>query len=573
MATIAHVWIEVRTMDFAETGARTWRYYQAVALDLDGTIACGGAPENGVLAAIHAVRATGVRVVLVTGRILTELEADFPGLTARFDAVCAENGAVLAMDGVIHRLARPVDARLEALLTERGVPVRAGEVLLACGADATHVAVDAIHELHLDTQLVRNREELMILPAGITKGTGVADTLGRLGVSPHSAISVGDAENDHALLAACELGVAVANAVEPLRDHADLVLTAPNGTGVTDLLTGPVLTGVARMPSTRWQVELGPDDDGRPVTIPATQTSVLVTGESGAGKSYLVGLFAEQLMGLGYSVVVIDPEGDHTELGKLHNVLVFGGTGQLPAPDDLAAFARCDTSVVVDLSLLSGKDTATYVAALTRALERHRHRTGLPHWVVLDEAHGHPRPGRDMPPPDLTGYCLSTYRPELLSPGTAERIDWHITVAGPPAGEAVLRGRGHPPVWFTITPRITEHVRHQHKYTDTDLPCHRGFHFRTDHGPTGIVARNLRQFTDHLRRCDQDELRHHAAGRDLTRWIRDVHRDDPLAERLVRLEGRIAAGADVDTERTNIVAAIEHRYGLGAVRADPWIGR
>ena len=120
-------------------------------------------------------------------------------------------------------------------------------------------------------------------------------------------------------------------------------------------------------------------------------------------------------------------------------------------------------------------------------------------------------------------------------------------------------------VWFTITPRTTEHVRHQHKYTDTDLPHHRGFHFRTDRGPTGVVALNLRQFVAHLRHCDSAELHHHATGRDLSRWIRDVHRDQPLADRLVRLEGRIAAGADPDTERADIVAMVEHRYGLGAV--------
>jgi hydroxymethylpyrimidine pyrophosphatase-like HAD family hydrolase len=165
-----------------DSRSRAWRYYRAVGLDLDGTIACGGPPEESVLAAIDAARADGIRVVLVTGRILSELEAEFPGITVRFDAVCAENGAVLAVDGMIHRLARALDPRLERLLTDRGVAVRTGEVLLACDADAAHLAMDAIHQLQLDAQLVRNREALMILPAGVTKGTGVTDTLGRLGV-------------------------------------------------------------------------------------------------------------------------------------------------------------------------------------------------------------------------------------------------------------------------------------------------------------------------------------------------------------------------------------------------------
>lgn len=281
----------------------------------------------------------------------------------------------------------------------------------------------------------------MILPAGVTKGTGVTDTLGRLGISPHSAIGVGDAENDHALLAACELGVAVANAVAPLAEHADLVLTAPNGTGVADLLTGPLLAGTERPPSSRWRVELGPDDDGKPVTIPAAQTSVLVTGESGAGKSYLVGLLAEQLIGLGYAVVVIDPEGDHTELGKLHNVLVL--SGQLPPPADLVRFVRHDTSIVVDLSQLSEPDTTRQVAVLTRLLEQHRHHTGLPHWIVLDEAHGpltHLRSSQGTLPPNRTGYCLATYAPNSSHP------------APPNASTGTSPSPAHPPVKPSSTP-------------------------------------------------------------------------------------------------------------------------
>ena len=37
-----------------------------------------GYPDSGVLAAVDQVRAGGLRVVIVTGRILAELEAVFP---------------------------------------------------------------------------------------------------------------------------------------------------------------------------------------------------------------------------------------------------------------------------------------------------------------------------------------------------------------------------------------------------------------------------------------------------------------------------------------------------------------
>lgn len=541
----------------------SFRYYRAVALDLDGTIACGGPPGEEVLAAVRDARAGGIRVLLVSGRILAELEAEFPGLAGEFDAVVAENGAVLALSGVVRPLARPVDPQLLRWLTERGVAVRRGMVILALQASAAHLALDAVQDLRLDAQLVRNRGELMVLPAGVTKGGGLVDALCELGVSPHSAIAVGDAENDHALLEAAELGVAVSNAVDSLVAHADLVLPAPNGVGVAALLAGPVLGGTELAVSGRWRIHLGIDGEGRTVTVPAAQTSVLITGKPGAGKSYLAGLVAEQLIGMGYSIVVFDPEGDHTELGMLNGTTVFGADGHLPPPWELIQFVRHDNSVVLDLSLLDDGRRNDYAREVSRLLQHHRDRTGLPHWIVLDEAHWPlGRLHHHAFQPDGLGYCLATYQPHELTPAVAQGVQWHVTVCGD--GEAVLGGAGVMTA-FRIADRRTDHVRHQHKYTSTDLPRHRGFHFRDDDGPTGAVAANLNQFVDVLRHCDTGVLHHHSMGRDMSRWIRDVHRDQALAGHLRRLESRIAAGAPAGEVRPLLVKAIEQRYGLRKV--------
>ena len=50
--------------------------------------------------------------------------------------------------------------------------------------------------------------------------------------------------------------------------------------------------------------------------MPGSQTSVLISGETGAGKSYLAGLLAERWIAAGYSVLVIDREGDHVGLAQ-----------------------------------------------------------------------------------------------------------------------------------------------------------------------------------------------------------------------------------------------------------------
>lgn len=545
------------------------RYYQAVAMDLDGTIVTDGPPDADVLVAIKAARVAGLRVLLVTGRIRAELEAEFPGLADRFDAVVTENGAVVATRGLTQALCPPVDSRLAQQLAAQGVAVRTGEVLVACDATAAHQALDLIQQSQLDAQLVTNRGALMILPAGVTKGTGVRAALDRFGISPHSAIGIGDAENDHSLLTTCELGVAVANAVPALTEHADLILPAPNGTGVAALLhglirDGTVTDGTVTAPAARQRLVLGQDTDGHPVTLPASRTSILISGDTGAGKSYLTGLLAEQMITLGYSVLVIDPEGDHIELGMVRNTVVVGVTGRMPSPLELINLIRHDGSIVLDLSLLSGQDTTSYLAELSTLVDRHRERTGLPHWVVVDEAHtvlGRFSPQPAFHPTDW-GFCLATYRPDELPRPMVDAVDWRVSMGGQPTGQALLRSADHAPVRFRIAARATNHTRHQHKYTHTALPVERGFHFRTEHQHTGTVAVNLRQFVDYLRHCDPEVLRHHAAGRDFSRWIRDVHRDQPLANQIRHIEGRIAHGANPAAQRRVLIKAITRRYGL-----------
>ncbi len=69
--------------------------FGVLALDYDGTIARDGVLDPEVKAAIMEARARGIVVVIVTGRILSELK-QVAGDLGFVDAVVAENGAVLA---------------------------------------------------------------------------------------------------------------------------------------------------------------------------------------------------------------------------------------------------------------------------------------------------------------------------------------------------------------------------------------------------------------------------------------------------------------------------------------------
>ncbi|HYB83612.1 MAG TPA: HAD family hydrolase, partial [Mycobacterium sp.] len=262
-------------------------FFQVVAVDLDGTLTSHGQLSPQAVEAIAQVRHNGLTVVLVTGRIGAELQAEFPQIADHVDALVLENGAVWVIGGRTCALAEPVDIGLDAALTKRGVPYRRGEVLVAIDGEHAATVVEVIGELGLDCQIVRNRAALMVLPAGVTKGTGLRAVLAEMNLSPHNAVAVGDAENDLSLFGVAEIGVAVADAIPSVRQHADLVLDEPDGAGVSELLTGPYLSGAQRFcPPRRW-VEIGTFDDQTPTRIPGSQGRILVTGPAASGKSYL----------------------------------------------------------------------------------------------------------------------------------------------------------------------------------------------------------------------------------------------------------------------------------------------
>ncbi len=569
-------------------------YFRAVAVDYDGTLADGPVASD-TLTALAEARTRGIRVILVTGRIVNELRAVFAHVEDHVDALVAENGAVLVTSVGVRRLVAPIDAAVSSGLSALGVVHRSGQVLIACDAADEPAALEVIRGLGLDCRLVRNRGELMILPAGVTKGSGLLQALGDLGLSQHNTLGVGDAENDHSLLEVCEIGVAVANAVDALRAHADVTLALPDGQGVADLLRGPLLAGRTHLHPRRWQITLGIDDRGEPVTLPASQLNVAVCGGTGAGKSYLTGLMCEQLIRLGYAAVVLDPEGDHIGLGELRDVLVTGGEDRrLAGPAEIVRLLR-NVTVVVNLSHLDAAEQANYLAGLPAEIEAQRAATGLPQWVVVDEAHapfGRAGASLGVFNPATKGYLLVTWQPEELSSEVPAALDAVIALTSPqppdhlidltaavadmpraqiarlldgPTGRAVLAWRANPhqAVTFTLGARSTPHLRHEHKYDHAGVERGRRFYFRTEADTlTGAVAANLAELEDEIVRCDRGVLRHHCPDHDFSRWVAAVFHDQTLAANLAAAEAQLPAqspAAIAEQVRLALVAALQVR--------------
>ena len=212
--------------------------YRALATDYDGTLATDGVVDAATLAALDRYRAAGGRLLLVTGRILADLQQAFPEI-ACFDAVIAENGAVSYQPARnrVELLGDPLPATfIEALEARQVSPILQGQILVATWEPHGETVERTLQDLSLQARVILNKRAVMVLPAGIDKASGLRFALAEMGLAAAEVAGIGDAENDRDLLKSCGLGVAVANALPDLKAIADRVTARPRGAGVRELV-------------------------------------------------------------------------------------------------------------------------------------------------------------------------------------------------------------------------------------------------------------------------------------------------------------------------------------------------
>jgi hydroxymethylpyrimidine pyrophosphatase-like HAD family hydrolase len=568
-----------------------------LAIDYDGTIARNGVMDTTVRRAIKEVREGGIVTILVTGRILSELRSVMGDLRL-FDSIVAENGAVVAFPNAGRSAAighAPQPAFLQEL-RQRNIPFSHGECVVEADAGFAHQILSVIRDLELPLTLLFNRGRLMVLPQAISKATGLRQALRTLRLSEHNAIAIGDAENDHQLLEACEVGLAVAWGSEALKKVADEVIEGEGPAAVADYLR-KATKQIRLMPKRMARrLLLGTGETGQPLSLAVRGRNVLIAGDSQSGKSWVAGLLCEQLILQHYCVCVIDPEGDYRTLEALPGVIVLGGDDPPPQARDIARALRySDVSVVLDLSAMPLEEKSDYVISVLLLLSKMRRETGLPHRIVVDEAHYflHDPEATRFLDLELAGYTLITYQasgvhPDILA--TAEAIivtretdpqevrglrslqadgrsetEWEAILGNLAMNEAALLPGAEESCGklcrFTVAPRLTAHVRHQHKYLDAPLPESKAFAFTRNGEATGRRARTLKEFTAILAAAPLEMLDGHLRKGDFSRWVAGIYKDNNLASEIRDIERLYTIGQVPDVNDA-LIQLIQERYTL-----------
>jgi HAD superfamily hydrolase (TIGR01484 family) len=570
--------------------------YFCLCCDYDGTIAHDGRVTSSTLGALKRVSASGRKLVLATGRELSDLLRVFPEVTI-FDRVVAENGALLYRPASreAKSLTAPFPHEFVEELTRRGVqPLSVGTGIVATWHPNENLVLDTIRTLGLELQVIFNKGAVMVLPSGINKGTGLQVALEELGVSRHNVVGVGDAENDHAFLGTVECGVAVGNALESLKDRADFVTTASHGAGVeelVDLMLSEDLQSVAPR-LIRHQILLGRTEDGEEFRLEPYGSRIAIVGPSGGGKSTTVSAIVERLIEKEYQVCIIDPEGDYDDSEQL---VTLGGPEHPPVFSEILEVLNTRKhSLSINLLGVPLADRPFFFQTLLSRLQELRAQTGRPHWIVVDEAH-HLLPAElDTAsltiPIGLATFALITVHPDNVSQAILTSINGLIAIgpdpkkvieqfnAGsgqslstsdlPPASQqpgkvlAWIFPKMPKPTAVTLEPPRLELRRHRRKYAAGELGEDKSFYFRGADGKLNLRAQNMNIFAQLAEGVDDETWVHHLRNADYSRWLRESVKDQAIADEVGEIEQDQQLGPA--QSRSRVVDVIRKRYTASA---------
>jgi HAD superfamily hydrolase (TIGR01484 family) len=560
-------------------------YLITVATDYDGTLAHHGRVDAATIAALQRLKASGRKLVMVTGRELSDLKRVFERFDL-FDVVVAENGSLLYFpETQEERLvaAAPPPELIAALQNRCVEPMSVGRGIIATWEPNETTVLQCIHELGLEWQIIFNKGAVMALPPGVNKATGLAAALAALEVSPLNVLGIGDAENDHAFLTASGCAVAVANALDAVKETADVVTAADHGAGVIEMIDTMladerVFTARA---AERRKIMLGEDEAA---VLRPEHGAVLIAGSSGIGKSTLATAIMEKLVAQGFQICVFDPEGDYHDLAKANSL---GDAQRAPVADEVLDILRkpVERTLVVNMLGLPMEERPNFFAELLSRVQQLRGRTARPHWLVVDEAHQMlpaDSEAADVILPDpLSAAIYVTVHPEAMRPKALAGVQTVIGV-GPKAGQVISsfcqaagtptptlpppgkeeqvlfweRPSGDPPRWISVDRPEQEHQRHTRKYAEGQLGEDNSFYFRGPTGALNLRAHNLMIFLQMADGVDDGTWLHHLHRGDYTRWFRESIKDDDLAEEAEKVQDN----ADPVATRKQIRAIIERRY-------------
>jgi hypothetical protein len=381
--------------------------------------------------------------------------------------------------------------------------------------------------------------------------------------------------------------VAVANALDSLKQRADVVTKASRGAGVTEVISALLEDDLQRFDPERHKFLLGNNQSGEPIKISPYGPAVLIAGQSGSGKSSILAGILERIRDAGYQFCLIDPEGDFEQV---EGTVTVGDSNHPPATTEILDLISHLQNPVINLLGVPLNDRPAYFASLLPQLQERRALNGRPHWLIIDEAH-HLLPKSWQPAPiavpqQLFSTIFVTVHPDHVSEAALTAVDTVLAVGKEPlqtlrafadAAHIALPQNsqnielekmqalawlhdGNQIALINVEPGKAERQRHRRKYAEGDIH-EKSFYFRGLENKLNLQAQNLSIFLQIAKGIDEETWMFHLRQQDYSKWIRDAIKDVPLAEEVAGIENGDLSPAE---SRDRIRSAIERQYTSAA---------
>jgi len=147
-----------------------------------------------------------------------------------------ENGALMYVNGELIYNIQPswFDTRknIIKILDNYNISYSLGNVIVY--VDKAHEYKGVLNSIK-DATVEWNRNDAMILPKGVDKGSAVIQLRERLGYRG-KIVAIGDSENDISMFRVADIRVSVANALPMIKEISELILEKEDGEGVKEFL-------------------------------------------------------------------------------------------------------------------------------------------------------------------------------------------------------------------------------------------------------------------------------------------------------------------------------------------------
>lgn len=561
------------------------RYYVLVT-DYDGTIATHGKVNRKTVDALKACKDSSRKIILVTGRELKDLKNVFPEFEL-FDLIVAENGALIFEPMTRKEILlgeRPPQNFIDELIQKNVTPLSIGKVIVATWEPNELVVLQAIHNAHIEYQVIFNKGAVMVLPPGINKASGLHAALDQMQISPHNAVAVGDAENDQAMFRIAECSAAVANSLDSIKKEATIVTTGEYGSGVEELISSLIKDDLsfAAPLIKKSELVIGKRDE-EVFSLDAYRNGILVAGTSGSGKTTLTTAFIESLVETQYQFCLVDPEGDYTDFP---DAVVIGDSNHLPVIEEaIKVLENPEQNVIISLLGIPFDKRPYFFNDFILKFTELRNKTGHPHWLIMDESY------QLLPikieqtilnlPAMMKCLLVISTTPKNLNSSIFRFIDTVFVIGDEPAqllsDFADRKGannnftsvlplpKGKVWVWeeskpepYIIETKKPKHLNKRHigKYATGDMK-YNAFIFTGPKNKTHLRATNALLFAHMAEGIDDETWDYHLKRHDYSKWFANSLHDDKLAEMAKEVEN---TEEDSIISREKILSMIKVTY-------------